>query len=291
MDSLALAVLVEAASAGSLAGAARRLGIGPMAAGRSLAGLERELGVRLMQRTTRSLSLTAEGQAFLPHAQALLDEEAAAIASVRRDAEGATGLLRVTTSSAFGRKVVAPFAAAFMADNPRVRIDLLMTDRVVDIVGEGVDVAIRIAHLRDSELVARRLADSPRGFYAAPDYVARKGAPAASRDLERHECLAFSGQTHWPLIASDGAASVRVDGRFTCNSVEGLHQACLDGLGIALLSEWVVREDLAAGRLVPLDLRDATADPLAIWAVYPTRRMLPSKVSLFVDALHRKLAG
>ncbi len=292
MDALSLTVFVEAVSAGSLAGAARRLGIEALAASRGLAALERQLGVRLMQRSTRSLSLTPEGETFLPHALALLEAEAAAMASVSPHAGEAAGLLRVTASAAFGRKVLVPFAARFMARHPALRIDLLMTDRVVDLVGEGLDLAIRIAPLPDSQLIVRHLAESPRLLVAAPDYLAARGAPAALAELPAHECLCLSGQTHWTFRREDGAVTQRVAGRFTANSIEGLHQACLCGLGIALLSEWAVRDELASGQLVPVTLRDAVAEALAISAIYPSRRLLPAKVRLLVDALREEwLAG
>ena len=171
MEFSALAVLVETASSGSLAAAARRLRITPMAATRSLSGLEQELGVRLLHRTTRALALTEEGQAFLPHAQALLEARDAAQASVGPATGNAAGLLRLTSSVAFGRKVVAPVIAEFMRNNPAVNVDLLMTDSVVDIIPAGIDLAIRIAKLTDSSLVARELAPNPRGLFATSGYL------------------------------------------------------------------------------------------------------------------------
>ena len=289
MDALSLAVFVEAVSVGSLAGAARRLGIEALAASRGLAALERQLGVRLMQRSTRSLSLTPEGEIFLPHAQALLEAEAAALASVSPRAGEAVGLLRVTASAAFGRKVLVPFAARFMPLHPELKLDVLMTDRVVDLVGEGLDLAIRIAPLPDSQLIARQLAASPRLLVAAPGYLAARGAPAVLDDLSAHECLCLSGQTHWSFRRQEVAVAHRVAGRFTASSIEGVLQACLGGMGIALMSEWAVRDELAAGALVPLPLRDAVAEALAISAVYPSRRLVPAKVRLFIEALRGEL--
>ncbi|SFV05407.1 DNA-binding transcriptional regulator, LysR family [Methylobacterium sp. 174MFSha1.1] len=289
MDFLALAVLTEAVSAGSLAAAARRLHITPMAATRSLSGLERALGVRLLHRTTRSLSLTDEGQVFLAHAQALLEERDAALASVRPADAGATGRLRLTASTAFGRKVVAPALVGFMRAQPEVRVDLVLTDRVVDLVGEGLDLGIRIATLSESSLVARRLATSPRGLFATPGYLAAAGTPARAADLAAHECLALAGADHWALGPAGQQTSVRVAGRFTANTIEGLHQACLGGLGIALLSRWDVAEEVARGLLAEVRLEEGEPEPLAIWAVYPTRRMVPAKVRLFIRFLAERL--
>lgn len=289
MDLAGLAVLVEAAQAGSLAGAARRLGISPLMATRRLAALEDAMGVRLMQRTTRSLALTPEGEAMLPFAQAMLENEAAARASVRPSSAGASGLLRLTASAAFGRKVVVPVVAEFLKDNPQVSVDLLLTDTVVDIVGQGIDLAIRIARLKDSALIARRLADNPRGLYATPGYLADRGTPAAVADLAEHECLCLSGTTHWSFAGDGRERRIRVRGRFTANSIEGLRDICLAGLGIAVLSDWDVREEVARGVLVALTLSDGALEPLAVWGVHPSARFVPPKLRLFMDALGKAL--
>ncbi|QCN99410.1 LysR family transcriptional regulator (plasmid) [Azospirillum argentinense] len=289
MDLAGLAVLVEAAQAGSLAGAARRLGISPLMATRRLAALEEAMGARLMQRTTRSLALTPEGEAMLPFAQAMLENEAAARASVRPSSAGASGLLRLTASAAFGRKVVVPVVADFLTDNPQVSVDLLLTDTVVDIVGQGIDLAIRIAHLKDSALIARRLADNPRGLYATPGYLAARGTPATIADLAEHECLCLSGTTHWSFVGDGRERRIRVRGRFTANSIEGLRDICLAGLGIAVLSEWDVRDEVARGALVALTLSDGALEPLAVWGVHPSARFVPPKVRLFMDALAKAL--
>jgi DNA-binding transcriptional LysR family regulator len=284
-----VAVLVEAVSAGSLAAAARRLRITPMLASRRLAELEEEVGARLMHRTTRSLSLTVEGEAFLPHAQALLEEEAQARAAVRPAALGLTGTLRLTASVPFGRKVVAPLVPIFLQDHPGLQVDLLLSDSIVDIVAQGLDLAIRIALLRENTLVARRLADNPRGLYAAPTYLAEYGAPATPADLVRHRCLMLTGTSHWTFLAGSRTVRQRVAGPFTSSSVEALHQACLGGLGIALLSEWDAREEVAIGHLLPIDMDAGAPEPLAIWAVYPTVRLVPPKVRLFITALEARL--
>lgn len=284
-----LAVFVEAVRAGSLAAAGRRLGINAMAASRRLAALETELGIRLVHRTTRSLSPTAEGETFLPHAQAMLDEQANALAALRPSTSGVSGQLRVTVSAAFGRKVVAPMIAPFMRDNPELQVDLLLTDDQVDIVAQGIDVAIRIAKLRDNHLVARRLADNPRRLVASPAYLHAAGTPGVLAVLPDHACLPASGISHWVFNRNGKTVRQRVAGRFTASSVEALHQACLGGLGIANLSAWDVEDDLGSGRLREIRLADAEPEPLAIWAVYPTARMVPAKVRAFVDALEQIL--
>lgn len=284
-----IAVFVEATRTGSLAAAARKLGLAPMATSRRLAALEAALGVRLVHRTTRALALTVEGEAFLPYAEAMMEDAANARAAVRPSATGAAGLLRVTASEPFGRKVVSAMLPAFLAANPDLRVDLLLTDGLVDIVAAGVDVAIRIAPLRDSTLVARRLADSPRRLYASPGYLASSGTPRQLADLVDHQCLVLSGATHWTFAVGDRMRRLRVAGRYSSNSVEALREACLRGLGLVLLSEWNVTDDVAAGRLVPLSLDDAEPETLGIWALYPTARLVPPKARLFVEALKQHL--
>src|SRR5687767_6059397 len=189
METRSLAVLVGAVAGGSLSAAARELGLSAMAATRRLASLERDLGVRLLHRTTRSLALTPEGEAFLPFARAMVEAEAAARSVLRASVAGAEGLLRVTAPVAFGRKRIAPLVPALLRANPGLRIELDMNDAVVDIVAAGVDVAIRIAPLPENGLVARRLARSPRVLCAAPAYVAARPPPCTVADLAQHECL------------------------------------------------------------------------------------------------------
>lgn len=289
MDLADVGVFVEAARVGSLAAAARRLGIAPMAASRRLAALEQEVGARLVHRTTRALSLTPEGEAFLPHAQAMLEDETAARAAIRPSGAGASGILRVTASAPFGRKVVAPMIPAFMRANPDLQVDLQVTDAITDIVASGIDVAIRIAVLRDNSLIARRLDANPRKLYASPAYVAEHGAPKILADLADHQCLAITGVSHWTFMIGDKPVQQRVSGRFTASGVETLHMACLGGLGITMLSDWNIREDVAAGRLVEVPLADAVLESWSIWAVYPSARLVPAKTRLFIDTLGQHL--
>lgn len=286
-----LAVFVEAVKAKSLAGAGRRLGIAPMLASRRLAALEDELGVRLLQRTTRALSLTPEGEAFLPHAQTMLDALGDGLGAIRPSDAGASGLLRVTASVPFGRQVVAPFVAGFLRTNPEAQVELLLTDSVVDIVGQGIDLAIRIARLRDSGLIARRLAPNPLGLYASPAYFRERPAPRRIADLATHECLVITGVRHWPFVGVGGrTVRQRIGGRFTASSPEALREACIGGAGIGQLSGWMTVDDLAADRLVAITLEDGAPEPLDIWAIHPSARLVPAKTRLFIDGLAAHLA-
>lgn len=291
MDLLDVAVFVEAVRAHSLAGASRRLGIAPMAASRRLAALETELETRLVHRTTRALSLTPEGEAFLPHAHAMLEDEMEARASVRPSEAGASGLLRVTASVPFGLKVVAPFVPTFLEANPEVQVDLLLADGIIDIVDQGIDLAIRIAQLRDSNLIARKLAPNPRGLYMSPNYLERRGAPTTIAELVDHECLTTTGNQFWTFLTPEGKQQRRrVKGRFSSSSPVALREACLAGAGIAMLSSWITKDDIVAGHLIELTLDDGMAEPLGIWAVHPTSRLVPAKTRLFIRALEAHLA-
>ncbi|UYY58431.1 LysR family transcriptional regulator [Sphingomonas sp. S2-65] len=291
IDLADLAVLVEAVQQGSLSAAGRRLGLTPVAASRRLAALEAELGVRLVHRTTRSLSLTPEGEAFLPHAEAMLDHAEEGRAAAAPGAADVSGVLRIAASVPFGRKVVTPMLAGFLRAHPRLRAELRLSDALVDVAAQGVDVALRFGELRDNGLVARRLADNPRSLYASPGYLAEHGSPTTLDDLRRHACLTVPGSTHWAFERHGRAVRQAVGGRFVADSVDALHQASLDGLGIVLLSEWNVRDDVDAGRLAPIGLVDAAVPDQGIWAVLPTRRFLPRRTRLFLDAFAAHLAA
>jgi DNA-binding transcriptional LysR family regulator len=291
MEIAAVAVLVDAALVGSLAGAARRLGISPMVATRRLAALEQDLGVRLFHRTTRSMSLTPEGEAFLPYAQALVEGELAARANLRAAKQGVSGTLRVTTSTAFGRKLIAPIIPRLLASHPALRIDLELSDSVVDIAASGTDLAIRFAEPRENSLVARSVGKSPRVLVASPAYIDAHGKPATAADLREHACLSLSGASRWPFRIGGRERQVPVNTRLSASSADTLHDACVNGAGIALLSHWNVRDDLRGGGLVRIELRDAVSDDHTIWAVYPTARLVLPKVRMFITELELLLAG
>ncbi len=290
MDSAGVAVFVNAASAGSLSGAARRLAITPMAATRRLAALEEELGVRLLQRTTRSVSLTAEGEAFLPYASTVLEALEAGRAEVTPSADGATGLLRVTACGSIGRAVVMPLIPKLLVDNPGLRIDFLLTDTVVDLVSTGVDVAIRIAPLKDSSMVGTTLGRNERILCASPAYLARCGTPASLEDLAEHDCVTTSGTTHWPFTVDGDERLIRIAPRLTSSSIEGVYEACVAGAGLAILSTWHARAEIASGRLVEVHVPEGEPRELAITALYPTNRQILPKVRVFIEAVKLALA-
>lgn len=275
----------------SLTQAAKRQNISAMAVSRRLASLEHELGVRLVQRTTRSVSLTQEGMEFLPYARALIDAETGAKSLFSPSTQGAAGLLRITAPSGFGRRNILPLVPELLADNPKLNIDLQLSEDVVDIVGRGIDVAIRIAPLKDSTLIARKITDNPRVICASPAYLNSKDTPRFVEDLTTHHCLRLSSVPQWIFERDGEIIRVSVEGRFTSDNVEGVRELCVQGLGIAQLTRWDVRKEIQEGALVEIALADAESQALSIWAVLPSTRYLPLRVSAFIEKLKSSLTS
>ncbi len=279
---------VGVATRGSLAAMARAEGVAPAVIGRRLDALEARLGVKLLVRTTRRIGLTHEGGAFLEDGQRLLADLANAEASVSAGGVKASGHLRVTAPAGFGRRHVAPLVPRFLQRHPEVSVSLNLSDRLVDIVNEGVDCAVRVGDLPDSSFISVRLADNRRLCVATPAYLARAGVPQHPADLARHDCLTLSSdasQTRGWAFRVDGAVShLRPNGRLDCSDGQVLHGWCLQGLGLAWRSTWEVDEDMRNGRLVEV-LADFAAPPNGIYAVFPHARHLPLRVRLWIDFL------
>lgn len=277
-------LVVRTAALGSISAAGRDLGLAPASASQRLAAIEEEVGARLFHRTTRKVSPSEDGRVFLAYAQRIL-----AGAEEAREAMGGggppSGPLSVTAPASFGRQYVSPLAPGFLLDHPGIRLRLLLTDAVVDLVDEAVDVAIRVGALPDSALVARRLVPNRRIVCASPGYLARHGAPSRPQELARHACLVFGGQRVWRFDSGGEEVAVRVSGPLESNHGEVVKDAALAGLGIAVKSTWDVAGLVRDGRLVPV-LRDhPLAGDSAIWAVYPNARLVPGRARLFVDFL------
>ena len=284
---------VAVATKGSLTAAAQVEGVAPAVIGRRIDALEARLAVRLMHRTTRKLTLTPEGQAFLEDCQRVLAELQGAEAAVSAGGAQAKGHLRVTAPAGFGRRHVAPLVASFLALHPELRISLNLADRVVDLVNEGMDCAVRVGDLPDSSLVSQRLADNRRLVVGAPAYLKRAGTPTHPRELGRHECLMLSSeasQTRGWAFRIDGQPYFhRQSGRLDCSDGQVLHEWCLDGLGLAWRSLWEVAADLQAGRL--LSVLDAhAAPPNGIYAVTSERLLQPLRVRLWIEHLRAHYA-
>jgi len=277
---------VDSATRGSLSAAARVEAVTPAVIGRRLDALEARLGVKLLLRTTRKLSLSFEGQAFLEDCQRILNELANAEAAVSLGGIRASGHLKVSAPAGFGRRHVAPQVAAFMAENPELSVRLDLSDRVVDLLNEGVDCAVRIGELAASSLASSKLGEMRRVVVASPAYLARHGQPQVPRDLLAHNCLSLDQQRGWSLRDTPTGEVVqrKVSGAFECNDGAVLHEWALAGKGLAWRSVWEVGDDLRCGRLLSL-LDDYAAPPVGIYAVFPQRRHLPLRVRLFIDRL------
>lgn len=284
-----VALFCAIVATGSLSAAGRQAGLSPMAVSRRLAALEQELGVRLLHRTTRSAALTADGETFLPLAQTMLDARDAATAAFSEQHEGLSGVLRVTAPNRIGRAFVVPLVVRLMAENPLLQVDLTFTDGIVDIVASGIDVALRVATLQASELVAVRLVDNPRILCAAPGYIAAHGCPERLADLDAHACLTLHAMGAWSFQQAGHPVAKRIKGRLAASSVDTVHAACVAGAGLALLTYWDVAHDLADGVLKALTLTDAEPELLAIWALLPTRQHMPARVRRFIDGLKADL--
>ena len=297
MDKLkAYASFVSVATRGSLTAAARAEGVAPAIIGRRLDALEEHLGVKLLVRTTRRISLTHEGSAFLEDCHKLLADVANAEASVSAGGIRASGHLRLTAPAGFGRRHVAPLVPRFRALHPDVVISLNLSDRVVDLAGEGFDCAVRVGDLPDSSLVSVRIAENRRLCVAAPAYLQRRGVPRHPSDLAQHDCLALSSgasQTRgWafrlPPAASAAAhgelVHIRPAGPLDCSDGQVLYDWCLAGFGIAWRSIWEVEHEIATGQLVAV-LEEFAAPPNGVYVVFPHAKHLPLRVRLWIDYL------
>jgi DNA-binding transcriptional LysR family regulator len=285
LDLLDVGLFVRAALLANVSAAGREFGLSAAVASARLAQLERLLGARLLHRTTRRVSLTQDGEIFLAQAQTLLDTAAAARASVGRAQGEPQGRLRVSMPSSFGRQHVSPVIPAFLRRYPGVSVDLRLTDQLVDLVDAGVDVAIRLGALKDSTLVARRLAVNRRVICCAPAYLAAHGTPRHPADLEHHECVILADQRSWAFDTPTGRLDVRVRGRLATDNGEVIRDALLAGFGIALKSTWDVAPYLHSGALVTVLDSYPLAETVALWALYPSRAFVPPKTTAFVDFL------
>jgi DNA-binding transcriptional LysR family regulator len=277
---------VAVATKGSLTAAANAEGVAPAVIGRRIDALEERLGVKLLLRTTRRITLTHEGSAFLEDCQRILVELATAEASVTEGGVKASGHLRITAPAGFGRRHVAPLVPRFLGLHPDVSVSLNLSDRVVDIVNEGFDCAVRVGDLPDSSLVSVRLADNRRMCVATAEYLKRHGIPKQPSELARHRCLLLSSDASqprgWAFTVEGKVVHVRPAGTLDCSDGQVLHDWCAQGLGIAWRSTWEVQDEVNDGRLLAV-LEDFAAPPNGIYAVFPQRKHLPLRVRLWID--------
>jgi DNA-binding transcriptional LysR family regulator len=286
-----MAVFARVVEEKGFSSAARRLGISKSAVSKQISQLEDRVGARLLHRTTRRLSLTDVGMAFYERCARILAEVEEAELAVSHLQSSPRGTLRLSGPMSFGRQYLAAAVAEFMKVHTELKVDMDLADRVVDLVDEGYDMAVRIGRLSDSSLIARRLCPMPLYVCGAPSYLERAGSPQLPDDLRQHECLMYayhSGET-WQLHGEHGDLSVPVSGRFRVNNGEALLEAALAGLGLAILPAFMSAPALADGRLTEV-LPRWRPMAQAIHAVYPHNRHLSAKVRLFVDFLAERLA-
>lgn len=290
MDRIAAAqAFLRAVDTGSFTEVARERSTTQPTISKQVAALEARLGVQLLVRTTRSLSLTQEGRRFYDEARTAIDAFEGAEAAARGE-RGVRGALRLGCSVAFAQVQIVPRLKRFLDDHTELSIELVMADAFIDPVEQGVDVVIRIGELADSSLTARRIGTARRAVTASPDYLARKGAPKVPGDLVDHDCILYTRLAtgaEWPFIGPAGAGSVRVSGRVRADNSAALRGAMIGGLGVGMAPLWLVGEDIRAGRLVRL-LEGFEPAALPIHAVSPPRRFTPPKVTAFVAHLAKE---
>lgn len=276
----------------SYARAAEELSLSASGVSRIVTRLEERLGARLVQRTTRKLSLTEVGAAFYARTSQILVDLADAEAEVQKTAVRPRGTLRVTAPVVFGHLYLAPLLGELLEHFPELSLDVSLTNRFVDLIEEGMDLAIRIGQLADSRLIARRLCTNHRVLVAAPSYIKRHGMPKTPDDLSRHQCVLFNGfpkPSEWKLVGPDGLATVSVAGRVATNNVETLTSAAKQGLGITVGATLSVGPALLSGELVRV-LSCYEFEPTAVFAVYTSARQLSTKIRATVDFLVDKLS-
>ncbi len=278
-------IFARVVTAGSMSAAGREMGLSPAVISKRIRRLEERLGARLLQRTTRQIALTEDGQGYYERVIGILASIEEAESFVTRRNAAPRGTLRVAAPTSFGRMHIAPYLGRFSQLYPDLKLSLMLSDNFVDIVGEGYDLAVRIAALENSSLIARRLAPNHRVICASPAYLEREGEPESLSDLTRHNCVFATHQDLWQLEGPEGPTAVRVSGNVQTNSSEVVREAVAAGLGIALRSTWDVGPALQRGELKIIlpDYRESRR--VAVYAVYPSRRFLPARVRVFIDFL------
>ena len=287
-----MAIFRRVVEAKNFSAVARESNMSQSTVSKHIAALEERLDTKLLNRSTRSIMLTEAGKEYYHHCIRILNDFQEAEASVGKGKIKPTGTLRISTSAAFGRTCLLPHLKEFFDHFPDIDIDLLFDDDYVDLVKEGIDLAIRIGPLADSTLIARKIGSSPRVVVASPEYLVKHGRPKKPADLSKHNCLLYSLQKTpnlWYFNSTqEGDESIKVNGRLKASSPDAICDATVEGLGISILGEWYVREHIKNGRLKVI-LPDYKPTPFDIHAVYPERRFVPQKVKQMIKFLAEKM--
>lgn len=280
-----LMVFTQAVKGGSLSAAGRELGISLAVASKRLQRLEEQLGVRLLNRSTRQLSLTDAGAEYYQYCVRILAELEESEELVTRGSKEPKGNLKVTVPAAFGRLHIAPLVPEFLTRYPAIKLTLHLTDSIVDIIDQGYDLAVRIGELKDSSLISKSIGLDRRVVVATPSYLAQYGEPRLPQELAGHNALLFASKDHWSFTGPNGKeVSVKVSGNLDTNNCDALREAIYADLGLALRPLWDVWQDLRDGRLVRL-LPSFIPPAYPINAVYPSRRLMPKKTRVFIAHL------
>jgi len=278
-----LKLFVRLASTNNISMAGQEMGLSPAVASAHINKLEEGLGVRLVHRTTRKVSLTQEGEAFLPRAEDVLASIELAKGAIGVGSTSPSGTLRITAPASFGRIHLIPALKGFLQAYPNLKVDLRFSDSVIDLVEGGFDLAIRNAELKDSTLVARKLAVDKRMLCASPEYIEQFGEPKHPNELKNHNCIVLAGGDNWAFKTEQGQLNVSVSGNIRTDNGDAMRDATADGLGISLNATWSAYQELADGRLIEILKDYPLASEAAIWAVYPSSRLIAPKVRAFID--------
>ncbi len=286
-------LFVRVVEEGSFSSAARFLGLTPSAVSRQISHLEKELGGRLFQRTTRKQRLTEAGEIYFQHAQRLVEDLEVAKLAVKQLTDKPSGSLRITAEADFALTFIEPILPEFLTRYPEIQVNLQMSASFQDLINTNLDLAIRIGHLEDSSLAARKLADSQSVVCASPAYIAKHGMPNHPSDLIQHSCLSFRtkpGKNYWRFETPEGSTEIPISGRLNANGLHFLRQTALNGLGIIMIPTWMVRDELNQQTLVPLLTRfSVIPSSTPINAIFSNKRQLAPKVRAFVDFLAERI--
>jgi DNA-binding transcriptional LysR family regulator len=294
MDRLAaLDIFVRVVDTGSFSAVARSKRIGQPAVSKAVVQLEQWLGVSLLLRSTRSVVPTEAGRVFYERAKRTIEEADEAVMAAQGSANGLSGKLRVSTSICFGRLHVIPSLSGFLAENPDLELELVLDDRLVDLVNEGVDVALRTGAMPNSNMTARRIAEGRSMVVATPAYLQRHGTPTSPDELTRHQAIILTrggGRDSFTFRKADAEVSVSLQGRLKVTQAEGLREAVTCDMGLAVAAEWLFSPELKSGKVVPI-LQDWSLPPASLSAVYPTGRLASTKARAFVSFVERCMAA
>lgn len=288
---LSMSVFKRVVETESFSVVARELGLSQPTVSKHVATLEEYLSIKLLRRNTRRLSLTEVGKQYYEQCRQILDQLSEIEVNIRNQQSRPTGTLRLNTPITYGELQIIPLIWKFLARYPELNIDLVMDDHYVDVIKEGVDLAIRVGPLNSSSLIAMKIGSYSRFTVAGKNYLASHGEPERPGDLKFHQCILFtlmSDQNEWHYTGPAGKETVQVNGRFSVNNATAMREAVVQNLGIAIVPLWLIKDYLEQGK-VKIILKNHTPDPMAIHALYPERRYVPAKVRCFIDFLKEEI--